>query len=119
MTGEHVKRALDVLCGYYTDREGGSHKLNSVQIAAYIDAFVPFQPNELEAAAKAWIRQSAWFPTVADLLPLCRAERERVAREHENQRILTSGKELSPADPVKVTAFLDSLKSLAKARKFS
>ena len=66
----HVKQMLDVLRNYYADREGQPHTLNDVQLAAYLDAFAEFSGDELEAAARQWIRAEKFFPRVSELLAM-------------------------------------------------
>ena len=66
----HVRQTLDVLRQYYANREGQPHQLNAVQVATYLDGLANFGPEELEAAARAWMRGSAFFPRLSDLLNL-------------------------------------------------
>jgi hypothetical protein len=66
----HVKRVLDVLCGYYSDRDGNPRKLNSVQITIYAEGLAEYPPEVLEAAARRWMKQSKFFPALSELLEL-------------------------------------------------
>ena len=67
-TTAEIRNALDVLRKYYADREGRPVVLNEVQLAAYLDALRPLDPNTLEAAVRGCIRTGQFFPRVADLL---------------------------------------------------
>lgn len=70
MTPGDIKQGMAVLRNYYVDREGKPHVVNDAQWAVYIDGLAPFSPGQLEAAARAWMRQSRFFPQLSDLLPL-------------------------------------------------
>lgn len=67
---QHVRKTLDVLRNYYANRDGQPHQLNAVQVSVYLDGLAPFSPEELEAAARAWMRDSQFFPRLSDLLNL-------------------------------------------------
>ena len=62
-----VKAALDVLCQQYA-RNGEPYRLNDVQAVLYLEELSRFPASQLEYATREWIRQSKFFPTVADLL---------------------------------------------------
>lgn len=64
----HVKKILDVLRNAYADREGRPHVLNDVQLATYLDALAEYSSDELETAARSWIRAQKFFPRVSELL---------------------------------------------------
>ncbi len=66
----HVKRTLDVLCAYYSDRDGHPRTLNAVQVTVYADALAKFSPERLESAARDWMKRSKFFPAVSELLEL-------------------------------------------------
>jgi hypothetical protein len=66
----HVRKTLDVLRQYYANREGQPHQLNAVQVTVYLDGLANFSPEELEAAARAWMRDSQYFPKLSELLTL-------------------------------------------------
>jgi hypothetical protein len=66
----HVRKTLEVLRQFYANREGQPHQLNTVQVSVYLDGLARFGPEELEAAARAWMRDSAFFPRLSDLLNL-------------------------------------------------
>jgi len=67
-TTAEVRNALDVLRKYYSDRDGRPAALNEIQLACYVDALRPLDPDALEAVVRAHIRSSPFFPKVADLL---------------------------------------------------
>lgn len=64
----HVRKTLDVLRNYYSNRDGQPHQLNATQAAVYLDGLAGFGADVLEAAARVWMRQSAFFPRLSDLL---------------------------------------------------
>lgn len=65
-TVDQIQKTLDVLCRYYTDK-GEPRKLNAVQVTVYLDGLCEFAPDELEFAARRWMKQSKWFPALSDL----------------------------------------------------
>jgi hypothetical protein len=65
-----VRSTLTVLRNYYANRDGQPYQLNETQIAVYLEGLAPHPPEALEAAARAWMRQSAFFPRLSDLLQL-------------------------------------------------
>lgn len=65
-----VRKTLDVLRNYYANRDGQPHQLNAVQVSVYLDGLAQFAPEELEAAARAWMRDSQFFPRLSELLHL-------------------------------------------------
>lgn len=69
-TAENIKATLDVLCRYYRDRDNQPRKLDDVQVAVYLDGLNEFTADELETAARAWMRKSRWFPALSDLRDL-------------------------------------------------
>lgn len=66
-TVEEIKSTLDVLCRYYRDKDNNPRKLDDVQIAVYLDGLVEFTADDLEFAARQWMRTSRWFPALSDL----------------------------------------------------
>lgn len=70
MTAAQINAGLRVLRNYYADKKGTPHALNDVQLSVYLDGLAPFSAPELEAASRAWMRQSRWFPALSDLLEL-------------------------------------------------
>lgn len=69
MTPAEVRQGLSVLRNYYAVN-GKPQVLTDVQLAVYIDGLQRHSLGELEAAARTWMRQSAWFPKLSDLLGL-------------------------------------------------
>lgn len=69
MTQTEITQGLNILRNYYA-KDGRPHTLNDAQWAAYLDGLQRYSYGELEAAARAWIRQSPWFPKLSDLLGL-------------------------------------------------
>lgn len=69
-TAEDIRAVLDVLCGYYRDKDNRPRELADVQKAAYLDGLKEFAPELLEMAARAWIRSSRFFPALSDLRAL-------------------------------------------------
>ena len=57
----HVRQTLTVLLQYYAGRDGQAHHLNEVQASVYLDGLGGFSAEALEAAARTWMRQSAFF----------------------------------------------------------
>lgn len=70
MKATHVQRTMDILCHYYSDREGNARKLNPVQATVYADGLSRFSDVDLEGAARRWMRQSKFFPALSELLEL-------------------------------------------------
>ena len=70
MTRDEIVRGVRVLANYYADAQGQPKALNDVQWAAYLSGLAPFTTAEFEAASTAWMRQSAFFPRLSDLLGL-------------------------------------------------
>jgi len=66
----HVRQTLSVLRQYYAGRDGQPHQLNDVQATVYVDGLAGFSSEALEAAARTWMRQSAFFPRLSDLLSI-------------------------------------------------
>jgi len=64
----HVRQTLQVLRQYYAGRDGQPHQLNEVQASVYVDGLTGFSAEALEVAARTWMRQSAFFPRLSDLL---------------------------------------------------
>jgi hypothetical protein len=69
-TANEVRATLDVLCGYYRDKDNQPRQLADVQKAVYLDGLSEYTPEQLETAARAWIRSSRWFPALSDLRAL-------------------------------------------------
>ena len=67
---KHVRSTLKVLCDYYCSNEGKPRQMNPVQITVYVDGLKDFSADELEAAARQWMKDSKWFPALSDLLNL-------------------------------------------------
>lgn len=79
MTSKHVQAVMDGLCNYYTDRAGQPRLLNTTQTAVYAALLGKFDHAQLQAAAEAWMRQSAFFPAASDLLKLLAPPMESAA----------------------------------------
>jgi hypothetical protein len=65
-----VRSTLAVLQKFYAHRDGSPHPLNETQLVVYLDGLAAYPPEALEAAARAWMRQSPFFPRLSDLLGL-------------------------------------------------
>lgn len=72
MTPVEVASALEVLRNLYADRAGVKPALNDAQRAAWIDTLSPFPAVAMEAAVKAWVRRSAFFPRPSDIFAILR-----------------------------------------------
>ena len=78
----HVRRMLDVLRDYYADKDGNKRVLNATQITFYSSALARYSPEELSAAAQAWIAKSKFFPAVSDLLEMLNPTTDWPALSH-------------------------------------
>lgn len=67
-TAEEVRETMDVLCRYYRDSNNNPRTLDPVQIAVYLDGLFEYPAETIALAARAWMRQSRWFPALSDLL---------------------------------------------------
>jgi hypothetical protein len=65
-----VTMILKVLGVQYADKDGNERRLSPAQIVIYRQELGRFSAAELEAAARAWIRKSRFFPAVSDLLDI-------------------------------------------------
>ncbi len=65
-----VSVMLDILCTYYAPPGEKERPMNPVQTLMYREALDRFPLPALEAAARAWIRKSRFFPGVSDLLQI-------------------------------------------------
>jgi hypothetical protein len=70
MTAQEIRKGLDVLRSYFANAKGDPHAITDVQLSVYLDGLARFTPAEFEAASRAWMRKSRWFPFLSDLLEL-------------------------------------------------
>lgn len=66
-TAADIQATLKVLCRYYRDRNNQARVLDDVQAAVYLDGLAEFDADQLELAARRWMRQSKWFPALSEL----------------------------------------------------
>lgn len=78
----HVESTLRVLREYYCDKDGRPRVLNPVQITVYTDGLMRFTPDQLEAAARQWMKGSKWFPALSDLLEILEPKLDTTTASH-------------------------------------
>lgn len=66
-TAAEIQAVMKVLCRYYRDKNNEPRVLDEVQAAVYLDGLSEFSAEELELAARRWMRESRWFPALSDL----------------------------------------------------
>jgi hypothetical protein len=81
MTG-HVEATLRVLREYYCDKDGRPRQMNPVQITVYTDGLLHFSAEQLETAARQWMKASKWFPALSDLLELLEPKADATTSGH-------------------------------------
>ena len=79
---DHVSATLRVLCSYYCDKDGRPRVLNPVQVTVYTDGLLRFSAEQLELAARQWMKESKWFPALSDLLALLEPKADATTAGH-------------------------------------
>lgn len=70
MTPKEARDGLALLRNYYGDKDGKPYPMNDAKWAVYCAGLAPFTPEQLQAAAHQWMRESKWFPALSDLLEI-------------------------------------------------